>query len=213
MAKTKSHPNKVAFCYIIKGMAKRILLSIALGVLAVVVFTIIFAFTSRRTDTNGQSEPASLQPTSAGWMRIEHPTYGISLDVPEDWAVAIFGDGTKEIRGVPNENPSAAALAAYKVPNKTDITIDELIQKTGTRYSITISDIGKYPGIIYVGRDVIDMDYGLSEEAQFMEDSYLIGRRLIVGVDTLEIICGAHGPQYAQYISACDGIINSLYIQ
>jgi hypothetical protein len=196
-------------------MAKRILLLVVLGVLAVLMFTVVFAFISRGVDTSEPLEPASIQLVQAGWMKIEHPTYGISFDIPEDWGIAIFGDGTKEIRGAPGENPSAATLLVYKMPNEVGITLDELIQRSEKLYNTTISDIGEYRGFVYVGRDTVDehIPLGTDQKTNFIEDSYLTGRRLLVGTDILVMTCGAYGPQYTQYISICNNIINSLYIR
>jgi len=190
-------------------MTKRILLLVGLVGLAVLVILIVVI---KKMDTNKTPES---EPTQEGWVKIEHPTYGISFSVPKTWEVVIFGGGTKEIRATSSKNYDAATLSVYKVLNETNIGLNGLIQKTERLYSVTTSDIEKYQGIIYVGRDIIDEDIplGMDEKVKFMEDSYLTGRRLIVGTDILEMTCSAYGSRYVEYISTCNDIVESLSIK
>jgi len=182
-----------------------------LVVVSIVVFAIVVLLITLMLWLSGSGK---------NWKTINHPTYGISFEAPANWDIKAFEFGKGRVTGSFNSGDTVAylniSLAAVEDPNEQSL-LNSVLPFTGEHI-----ERGGLTGVSYTGK-VIEEGGGqeweepndnsvwrTTSETQFLENSYLQGRKFIVSSGIIGAECVILGPDYKSYISTCNGILNSI---
>ncbi|MEX2053953.1 MAG: hypothetical protein WD883_00145, partial [Candidatus Colwellbacteria bacterium] len=145
------------------------------------------------------------------WKTIEHPTYGVSFQVPIALDVSVIDDGLGSVAGSLIDGNTVVTLDIYTTENNEGLSANQLL-RSGVNWSTSEIKVGKYEGIKYVGRELVGDVHDEGDEAEdyILPDSYVVGLKLLRGGTVLTAKCSVVGFDYAEYISVCDRIIDSI---
>jgi len=159
----------------------------------------------------GSEEPAQVSKVDNNWKTIDHPAYGISFSTPIGLQVSVLDSGFGSIVGSLMDGNTVLLLNIHRLTDKSIVDLRTLV---GSESDWSISEIvkGKVKGIKYAGRQLVDDAHEEDVEAEeyVLSDSYVVGIKLLLGGNVLSAECSVAGPSYADSISICNRVIDSI---
>lgn len=184
---------------------KALIIGSAVFLLAILVLVGWLATRGGISDENKttKTETVQLSQLPGGWRLIEHPAYGIALEIPSAWEITVLEGGKGEASAVFLGPGVSAVVSAFKEENVEGLTPEKLLDEKRNNQAKEISK-GSMRGVSYVTK------LGSEHIDGFISDSYLLSLKYFLNSQILDISCSLSGPNYKTMIPTCEEILNSL---
>lgn len=187
---------------------KRWVLTIT-GIISLLLVVILVVWFASRGDGRegsgaaGEAETVKLSQLPNGWRLVEHPVYGISLEIPSAWEITILDNGKGKIGAAFLDAGVGAIVDAIREDNISGITPEGLLAGNKMNQAREINQ-GSVRGVNYVTK------VGSDDETGFLEDSYFLSGKYFLDDRILSVSCSLSGPNYKTMIPTCERVVGSL---
>ena len=150
--------------------------------------------------------PAEIFKIDGGWGEVTHSAYGISIELPENWETSIYESGEGAIEANYQLGETSASVLAYKFTDDSGRGIEDIKTQLAETFNVSEIEVSGVVGLSYTGQDSDEDIGGGGVEAE----SYIVGRAFVLEVGMLDVKCVISGPDYANLISECNRIVESM---
>ena len=191
-------------------MNKRIPILGTSFLLLVALITLVSVWLNRATTDDDEitavNEPAEILKIDDGWGKVTHSAYGISIELPENWKTNIYESGEGAIEANYQLGETSASVLVYKFMDDSGRGIEDIKTQLAKIFNVSEIEVSEVAGLSYVGQDS-DEDVG---GGGVETESYVVGRSFVLGENILDTKCVISGPEYANLISECNRIVESM---